>query len=605
MASISNVYARETQSLNGSWRILIDAYDRGDGSRFGENRTAGPSELVEYSFASADALEVPGDWNTQRPDLYFYEGSVWYQRDFGFQSRAERRTFLHFGAANYRCEAFVNGTSVGTHEGGYTPFSFEIGPALSGDGGFIVVKVDNRHGADDVPTRLTDWLHYGGLTRDVLLVQTPITFVRDFFVQLAPGRRDRIAGWLQLDGSRLEQTVRLAIPELELEAEVRTNAAGFAEIAFDAEPELWSPESPRLYTVLLEAETDRVADTIGFRTIEQRGGDIVLNGKSIFLRGISLHEEALDHPGRAHSPEDAESLLELAKELGCNFVRLAHYPHNEHTVRCADRLGLLVWSEIPLYWGIDWANPKTLERARQQLSEIIERDHNRAAVVLWSISNETAPSEERNRFLGELISHARRRDSTRLLTSALFGGFGEMLKKLETYVAGVAEGGDPEPPTISIEDPLAELLDVLGWNQYLGWYYSAILARRMELDERQIRDIVLRGMPHFTIETPAGKPLIVSEMGAGAQEGRHGDELEIWTEEYQARVYRAQLAMLERAPALRGLSPWILKDFRTPVRVLPGVQDGFNRKGLVSECGDRKLAFSVLRDFYAKKAVES
>ena len=123
----------------------------------------------------------------------------------------------------------------------------------------------------------------------------------------------------------------------------------------------------------------------------------------------------------------------------------------------------------------------------------------------------------------------------------------------------------------------------------------------MELDEGEIRNTVLDGMPRFRIETPAGKPLVISECGAGAKQGRHGGELDVFTEEYQARVYRQQLAMLERAPSFRGLSPWILKDFRTPVRLLPGIQDFWNRKGLVSETGAKKEAFGVLRDFYAEK----
>ena len=139
----------------------------------------------------------------------------------------------------------------------------------------------------------------------------------------------------------------------------------------------------------MSSGADKVHDAIGFRTIETHGTQILLNGKPIFLRGISLHEEAPIRGGRAFSQKDAETLLGWAHELGCNFVRLTHYPHSENMTRLADRMGLMVWSEIPVYWDIDWENPATLQNAENQLHEMIARDHNRASVVFWSLSNET------------------------------------------------------------------------------------------------------------------------------------------------------------------------------------------------------------------------
>ncbi|HAI65713.1 MAG TPA: beta-glucuronidase, partial [Acidimicrobiaceae bacterium] len=133
-----------------------------------------------------------------------------------------------------------------------------------------------------------------------------------------------------------------------------------------------------------------------------------------------------------------------------------------------------------------------------------------------------------------------------------------------------------------IEDPLGELIDVIGVNQYYGWYYG----ERADIASKR-----------WTSEW--GKPIIFSELGAGAKRGNHGDDGEIWTEEFQAAVYEAQIEMIAANDDCAGLSPWILKDFRTPMRVLPGIQDGYNRKGLVSEEGEKKLAFDVLRSWYA------
>jgi beta-glucuronidase len=594
--------SRSHCSLEGDWRFIVDPYDRGETHRFFECRGRdAAAELVEYDFDSSDSLVVPGDWNTQRPELFLYEGVLWYQRHFGAGVATGRRYFLCFGAVCQRAKVWLNGELVGEHSGGFTPFALEVTERVRDGENSLVVKVDSLHGETDVPTRLTDWKHYGGITRDVLLVELPETFVDQVFVQLAAGDPGRIAGWVRLDGPRARQSVHVVIPELGVDHAVETDDAGFARFEIAAAPEPWSPEAPRLYDVEIRAETDSLLERIGFRVIEVRGRDILLNGSPIFLCGVSLHEESILHTGRAYGETDARALLGLARELGCNFVRLAHYPHDESMARVADELGLLVWEEIPLYWGIAWESEQTFEAARAQLTELVERDRNRASVIFWSISNETPPGQARDRFLGRLVDHARALDPTRLVTSALFGNLGGVLNGLRDFVEARMRGETPEPPTFVLDDGLGDHLDVVGWNEYIGWYYSAVLARANGWTEREVREIVLEGMPSFRVDVPSGKPLVVSEFGAGAKQGRRGGPLDLWTEDYQARVYRQQLAMLGNAPALRGLSPWILVDFRTPIRWLPGVQDGWNRKGLVSEKGERKLAFEVLREEYEQR----
>jgi beta-glucuronidase len=230
--------------------------------------------------------------------------------------------------------------------------------------------------------------------------------------------------------------------------------------------------------------------------------------------------------------------------------------------RAADRMGLLVWSEIPVYWTIAWNDTGTLADARAQLAEEIARDGNRASVILWSVGNETPVSEARTRFLRTLVADARAADPARLLTAAL-----------EHHPTGAS--------TERIDDPLGADLDVIGLNEYVGWYDG--------LPEKCDR---------LSWSAAYDKPIVVSEFGADAKVGLHGDALTRFSEEYQADVYRRQLAMLRRVPAVRGMSPWILVDFRSPRRPLPGVQDGWNRKGLVSNDGRKKAAFGVLRDAY-------
>src|SRR6202020_182135 len=158
---------------------------------------------------------------------------------------------------------------------------------------------------------------------------------------------------------------------------------------------------------------------MGFRTVEVRGTEILLNGKPIFLRGVSVHAEAPYRTGRANSEKDAETLLGWAKELSCNFVRLAHYPHDEIMLRAADRMGVLVWSENPVYWALEFDNPKVLTKAEQQLDEEINTYRKHAAIVLLSMANETPNTEARTKFIETLASRARALDSSRLITAAL------------------------------------------------------------------------------------------------------------------------------------------------------------------------------------------
>jgi beta-glucuronidase len=568
---IQNVEGRKTISLDGQWQMIVDPYESGfydyryQPSANGYFRNARPksrTELIEYDFDKSETLKVPGDWNTQTDQLFFYEGTVWYKKSFDYQPKPDTRVFVHFGAANYEAIVYLNGEKVGQHEGGFTPFNFEITKLVRDRDNFLVVKVDNKRRRDAVPTLMTDWWNYGGLTRNVQLVETPATFVRDYLVQLQKGTMDRVRCWVKLDGAKTGQRVAIRIPEAGVSRSFTTDASGVAAIDFTANLKLWSPEDPKLYEVLIEAETDHVRDLIGFRSIETRGTDILLNGRPIFLRGICMHEEAPFRGGRAYSRADAQKLLGWARELGANFVRLAHYPHNEFTIREADRLGILLWSEIPVYWTILWDNPATYENARNQLSEMIARDKNRAAVVIWSVANETPLSDARLSFLKNLVSHARGLDSTRLMSAAME----------RHYI---------NPTTQMIDDPLGEFLDVLGCNEYVGWY-DGLPAKADGLQWKSKYD----------------KPLIMSEFGGDARYGHHGDALTRWTEEYQESIYEHQIRMLKNIPFLRGTSPWILMDFRSPRRPLPGIQDWWNRKGLISDQGEKKKAFYVMQRWY-------
>ena len=578
---ITNVAHRTTISLNGPWHTIVDPYDTGlkdyrshlrsqDGF-FQNAKPQTPQDLVEYSFDKSETFNVPGDWNTQRPSLLFYEGAVWYEKSFSYHPKPHTRVFLHLGAANYFSAVGVNGTVVCEHEGGFTSFNCEATSALHEGENFVVIYVNNTRKAEGVPTLSTDWWNYGGLTRDVQLVELPERFIQDSFLHLKSGTRDHVAGWVKLSDAAADQKVMVRIPELALEETATTDHTGVAEFNFsDKRLQLWSPDQPKLYKVEVETGSgdlkDELKDEIGFRSIEVRGHDILLNGTPIFLSGVSIHEEAPYRSGRAYSEEDARTLLGWAQELGANFVRLAHYPHNEQMLRMADRMGLMVWSEIPVYWGIAWDNPTTLANAQNQLTENITRDKNRASVVIWSVGNETPVTDARTKFMQSLVKAARSLDSTRLISAAL-------------------QVQHREGATRVIDDPLGADLDVLGCNEYIGWYEGT----PKDADKANWK-------------SSYDKPLIMSEFGGGARYGLHGNSDVRFTEEWQEDLYKHQTAMLDRIPFLRGTSPWILMDFRSPRRLLPGIQDYYNRKGLVSDQGEKKKAFYVLQKWYQKKA---
>ncbi|MBR0263204.1 MAG: beta-glucuronidase [Prevotella sp.] len=570
---IQNVNAYESMSLNGEWNYIVDVQEEGyydyrmKPTRWGFFQNAKPQrpeDLIEYDFDKSPTMQIPGDWNTQDERLFFYEGTVWFKKSFQAVPTSDCRTLLYFGAVNYDCRVWVNGKEAGHHIGGFTPFNFDISDLLREGENVVIVKVDNKRHAEDVPTQIFDWWNYGGITRDVKLVKVSPVYLEDYNLQLTSLEGRQISFSVKLNKPEANHTVTLTIPELKIKKTLTTAADGTAAISMKAKPQLWSPENPKRYQVEIMLDNSTIADSIGFRKIETRGKQILLNGQPIFLKGISIHEEKPNGGGRANSPEDARTLLSWAKELGCNFVRLAHYPHNEYMVREAERMGILVWSEIPCYWTIAWTNPATLDNARQQLTDMIRRDHNRANVIIWSIANETPHSAQRDAFLSQLAKHARSLDDTRLISMAM-------------EVTGASNYVN------RLNDNMNEYVDVVSFNQYIGWY-------------RDVNDA-----PKMTWEIPYNKPVIISEFGGGARYGYHGAKNQRWTEEFQENLYRENLAMLDKIDGLSGTTPWILKDFRSPRRVLPGVQDYYNRKGLLSDKGERKLAFYVLKQWYDGK----
>lgn len=568
---IQNVYGRHSTSLNGKWSAIVDPYDAGYNMRVFLDRKSRPSgNFYEYDFDGATRLNVPGDWNSQRDELKYYEGTVWYARHFNFTPTGHQRHFLYFAGVSNRCKVYLNGQLIATHEGAFTPFQVEVSDKLVSGNNLLVVAVNNTRRVDAIPAMSFDWWNYGGITRDVMLVTLPDTYISDYFIRLDKHRSDLLLADVSLSRPVAGQRIVVTIPGAGVKMQLTTDANGVASGRLSVRKlQRWSPDKPTLYATTITAPNDTVTEQIGFRNINVEKTKVLLNGQPVFLRGVSFHEEIAQRMGRATSMADAVALVTEAKNLGCNMVRLAHYQQNEYIVREAERQGLMVWQEVPVWQSIDFTNDSTLHKAQQMLRETILRDRNRCADCFWGIANETKNTPARNRFLAQLLKTGKEMDTTRLFVAAF---------DLANF--------DKQQDEFVMHDDFYPNLDLVGINKYMGWY------AKWPKDPSQIRWNVA-----------PGKPLLISEFGGEALYGQHGDDTnpDSWSEDYQAKLYRDNLRMFENIPNLCGISPWVLFDFRSPTRLHSTNQEGWNRKGLISDQGQRKEAWYIMHDYYMKK----
>lgn len=555
-------YSREKISLNGDWNYAVDQYDTCLRQKwFNENYTdsQGNSLPVDFSFDQWPLMKLPCTWNTISPEYLLYEGAMVFTRKFHFDQNQHsgKKVFLKIGAVNYTARLFLNKSYIGMHRGGSTPFYIDITNYLQAENRIIIVA-DSTRRPEQVPTENTDWFNYGGLYRDIELILLPQVFIQNFFLGL---KNDDTYKNLQAKIFLSEEangSAIVKIPELNLSKNLEIKN-GFGELTFPVENlTLWDPENPKLYKVELSFGNDFLSDEIGFRQISVCKQKILLNGKNIFLKGISCHEESLPN-GKALCDDERIQNIKLAKELGCNFMRLAHYPHHENTARLADKLGLLLWEEVPVYWAIKFHREETYNDAQNQLKELIFRDINRASVIIWSVGNENADTDDRLNFMANLAKTAHKIDSSRLLSAACL----------------------VDQVNNKISDRLTEYLDIIGINEYYGWY-NPDFSR----------------LPQMLNNSNPEKPVIITEFGADALPELHGSVTEKGNEEYQEWVYQKQTETLAQITYVQGMTPWIMYDFRCPRRSA-AIQKYYNRKGLLSpDKNYRKKAFYVLQKFY-------
>jgi beta-glucuronidase len=574
------ILMRKRTSLNGVWGWVADEYDQIiRGLHMGFVRKNPEKRHVDTMWPMAlKKMRIPSSWNMEVSELFHYHGTVVFQREFAYGAvKPGRKVRICFEASFYHTEVWINGELAGTHDGGFTPFTFDLTPHLKRKN-VLHVLVDSARKDDRVPAPLTDWFNYGGISREVFLEESDADCIADFFIRYHDGN---IHCDIETEGKE-RGVAKVEIPELGLCAAVdiinrkgrfcipmkkvsETKTGSGPLPSPDLTPfssltaiSLWSPANPKLYKVTVTYANDSVADRVGFRTVEVRDRKILLNGEEVKLKGVCVHEEA-EPKGRALNNADRKRIFDLAEEMRANFIRLAHYPHAREMAQEADRRGMLLWEEIPVYWFIQFENPPTAANAAAQLSELVRRDRNRASVIMWSVANET-PEYKPNRteFISGLVKLAKELDGTRPVTAAIFAKV------------------DKENGRITVEDPLGASLDILGLNYYGGWYGGTF---------DDLRNLVNERYPD--------KPIIISEFGADARKGFRGTKK--FTEDYQRRLYQHVLAAIKSNPFVKGVTPWILFDFRSPNR-MNIYQDDFNRKGLVdADRKSKKLVFETYR----------
>ena len=577
--------SREQVVLDGTWGFMPDpmgAFGPAKRSRsvFQGLDPVKEDRAVEYDINAMLDIQVPGDWNTQNPEWLNLEEAGWYtlNRTFSESEWSQlqgQRNFLCFESVNYSLRLWINGHEVADTQCPFLPQAFDITEHLK-QTTLICVRVDARRDAQRMPSKVYDWWNYGGIFGSVSICPCPETVLADchFTVDQLDDQGVRGAITVDVDGPAAQGfSVEVSVPELGL-SWTGQGADGVARMSYTIDPEAgvvpWSCENPKLYDYRVtittpEGKQDQLDLRVGFRHIVCKGKEIFLNGKSLFLKGIAWHDERFGElGGRTRNREDCAELVSVAKELGSNFARLAHYPHSEHTLDLCDELGLLVWDEIPVYWAIEYDTPVTREIGDTMWRQMLLRDRQHPCVLVHAVANETYDAPGKPEFMQGLKQVAEELNPGIPLGAAIAVPF-----------------VDGEYTLFDRPDMLVEFSDVIGINEYGGWYSPP-------LDK----------MPTARVTGHPDKPTFISEFGASGPSGVHGPSDQLWNEDNQLEVYKQQFAMFERCiDSLCGVSPWVMKDFRSPLRQ-NGFQRQFNTKGIVSAVGKQKMTFHFVQDQY-------
>jgi beta-galactosidase len=550
-------------------------------------------------------INLPHTWNSQDAtdnETGYRRSASWYKKNLVISDIDTNKVYqLYFEGSNITTKVYVNGKEAGGHIGGYIGFTIDITKFITVGNNEVLVRVDNSYNIEIIPSQKSDFFIFGGITRDVWLVSKSQTNIDNIKIT-TPKVSEKTAKLLveanvksTTNISSLSYSAQLKNPKGKVVASkkgVFNGAQAFINFDQIKNPELWDINQPNLYTVsvvLLEngKVKDKIEDKVGFRWFEfKENGPFYLNGKRVLIRGTHRHEEHAG-VGAAMSNEQHRKDMESIKEMGANFVRLAHYPQDPEVYKACDELGLLVWDELPWCRG-GVGNEVWQANTKNMLNEMIQQNFNHPSIIIWSLGNEMywLPDfpegdnpEKMNSFLWELNTIAHQLDSSRKTA-------------LRKY-----EGG-------------AKIVDVFSPSIWSGWYSGSYKSYKKAIDKYKLEykhflHAEYGGDSHVGrhSEKPInGEGIFPEGWEEAIVQGKGGNIAQIgdWSESYIVDLFDWHLSVSENDSTFVGNIQWAFKDFGTPLRPEDDIPY-MNQKGLVDRNGNPKDAYYVFKSYWSEK----
>lgn len=577
---------RTKTNINSDWYYL-------------ENDTEDISDALKMN--AWENINLPHSWNSlDATDLnpgYRRSGS-WYKKTIDVALQSDLIYELYFEGVNITSEVFVNGTKVGSHIGGYIGFTIDISEALKEGKNEIIVRADNSYDPEIIPSQKSDFFIFGGITRDVWLQTKPKTYLENlkYTTPKVSSKKASLKGTVSVVNAPSRSKVKATLTDMNgkvVAEKLFSVSKNSAKISFTniKNPQLWDTDNPNLYGISVALVNrnnvlDEISDKVGFRWFEfKEYGAFFLNGKRLLLRGTHRHEEHAG-VGAAMSNEQHRADMELIKEMGTNFVRLAHYPQDPEVYKACDELGLLVWDELPWCRG-GVGNDNWQVNTKKMLTEIINQNYNRPSVIIWSLGNEMYwlpdfeggdDKQKMTTFLSEINDLAHKLDPTR-----------------KTAIRKYYDGAD--------------IVDVFSPSIWSGWYSGSYKSYQKAIDQykKQYRSFLhaeYGGSSHVGRHTEnpiTGEGKIQSDGWEEAivqTDVANIAQIGDWSENYIVDLFDWHLRISENDDTFVGNIQWAFKDFGTPLRPENAIPY-MNQKGLVDRAGNKKDAFYVFKSYWS------
>jgi beta-glucuronidase len=580
LGASSRLLAATRVDLNRDWMFRTDPNQVGESSNW-----------QSHAPPDASSVNLPHTWNLGRQQSYL--GIAWYCRTFAMPLQApDLHVKLHFGATFYSARVWLNGVEIGKHEGGYTAYSFDITQQLQASN-YLAVEIDNRIDATTIPglaqrgdpNAWYDWWDYGGIVRDVwLTLSGPVEISRQQIRSQMKGDEAAVEDLIILE-NHFPQKKQLLVsmtalgPDGETAAhETRTLmvAPGNTPLTIATtvtHPKCWGIDQPNLYQMLVEVSdpeshvTDQHQETFGIRTIEIRGRHLFLNGERVRLTGIARHEDSVSE-GLAETTGTMRYDYDDMKSLQVALTRPVHYPQNPFILDYADRHGILLIPEIPV-WQFSEAqlqDPRVIALAEQQIREMIEESGNHPSIFAWSVCNESDTGTPGGiAFFRTMRDYIRKIDASRFVTYA----------------------DDKLPKLKRAEDSAAKDADFLMMNQYFGSWHGP---------ENELSESLDRIGQMFS-----DKMVIISEFGLAGIFAKNPED----ADPMRVNIIREQMPELARRDWIAGAILWCYQDYKSRRTLRPGWEEGFVEHGLVDEYRQRKPSYYVWKELNAPAAISA